>query len=130
MPPKVIICDDEDVLRRLVRASLREGGYELIDAADGEEALELARREEPDLILLDLMMPGRTGLEVLTCLQEDPLLASIPVVMLTARTQEADRLAAASAGVRRFLPKPFSPSELGAVVHELLDDTAFPVGSG
>lgn len=129
MRPKVLICDDEAVLRRLVRASLRGRDYELIDAADGEEALELARSEEPDLILLDVMMPRRTGLDVLHCLQEEPELASIPIVMLTARTQDADRAAALGAGVRRFFPKPFSPSELGALVDELLADAVAKAGS-
>ncbi|MBA2462214.1 MAG: response regulator [Actinobacteria bacterium] len=125
----MLICDDEAVLRRLVRASLRERDYELIDAADGDEALLLAREQEPDLILLDVMMPGRTGLDVLLCLQQESRLASIPVVMLTARTQDADRAAALGAGVRRFLPKPFSPSELGALVDELLVDAVAEAGS-
>lgn len=120
MPPKVLICDDEDVLRALVRACLRDRDYELLEARDGEQALAVARAHVPDLILLDLHMPRRSGIQVLEGLRGEPTLATIPVVMLTARTQEADRAAALGAGVRRFLPKPFSPSELINAIDEVL----------
>ena len=123
MSKKVLICDDEDVLRSLVHACLRRRDVEVLEARDGEEALELARTHVPDLILLDLMMPRRSGLGVLEGLQGEPALGAIPVVMLTARTQETDRAAAASAGARRFLPKPFRPAELLAAVDELLPES-------
>lgn len=116
--PKVLVCDDEDVLRALVRASLN--GYDVIEARDGGEALLVARGERPDLILLDMMMPGRSGIDVLRDLRADPTLAAIPVVMLTARTQPGDREAAAGAGADRFLGKPFSPHDLAELVSELL----------
>ncbi len=115
----VLICDDEEVLRALVRATLDAERHSVFEASDGDEALDQARRVLPDVILLDMMMPGKTGLDVLSELRREPQLAKTPVVMLTARTQAADRDAAALAGATRFLAKPFRPSELAASVDEL-----------
>jgi CheY-like chemotaxis protein len=117
---RILICDNEEILRDLVRASLADAGYELLEARDGYESLELARRERPDLIVLDMMMPGRSGIEVLSELRADAALADTPVVMLTARAQLGDQAAAAAAGVDRFVTKPFSPLALAGVVDELL----------
>lgn len=121
MRPKVLVCDNEEVLRALVRAALEHGDYEIEEARDGDESLDLARSWEPDLIVLDMMMPGRTGLEVLAELRTEPRFNETPVIMLTARAQAADREAAAEAGATQFLPKPFSPLQLAALVDELLD---------
>ena len=115
----LLICDDEDVLRELIRATL-DAHYTLVEASNGDEALRCARERRPDLILLDMMMPGRSGLHVLAELRSDAKLADVPVIMLTARTQAADRETAARAGADRFLAKPFSPRELISVVDELL----------
>ncbi len=120
----VLICDDEEVLRALVRATLDGGAHSIVEACDGEEALEQARRVQPDVILLDMMMPIKSGVDVLAELRGDPALAEIPVIMLTARTQAADREAAALLGATRFLPKPFRPSELAASVDELVSARA------
>jgi CheY-like chemotaxis protein len=120
MAPTILVCDNEAPLRALVRATLDDGRYEIVEARDGDAALELTRRLRPSLILLDMMMPGRSGLEVLTELREDPGLAATPVIMLTARAQAADREAVADAGADRFLAKPFSPLELISVVEDLL----------
>jgi CheY-like chemotaxis protein len=120
MESTILVCDNEEVLRGLVRASLDGNGYTLVEARDGDEAVEQARLVRPDLILLDMMMPGRSGLEVLGELRRDPDLRGIPVVMLTARAQVTDREAARLAGADRFLAKPFSPLELCRVVKELL----------
>jgi DNA-binding response OmpR family regulator len=117
---RVLICDDEDVLRTLVRTCLTRRGFEVLEAQDGDEAVEAIRSEQPDLVLLDLMMPGRTGLEVLEAVQADAALSAIPVLMLTARTLEADHVAALGAGARSFLPKPFTLAELDAAVDDLL----------
>jgi len=121
MLPKVLVCDNEEALRALVRGALELGDYEIVEAHDGDQSVELARACDPDLIVLDMMMPGRTGLEVLAELRAEDRFAETPVIMLTARAQAQDRLAAVEAGVNRFLPKPFSPLELASVVEELLD---------
>ena len=120
MSTTVLLCDDEEVLRQLVRATLANDDYSIVEASDGEESLELARSHRPDLIVLDMMMPGRSGLEVLRELRADPETAATPVIMLTARARESDRNEAASAGADRYLAKPFSPLELISVVEELV----------
>ena len=120
----MLVCDNEEPLRALVRGALELGDYEIVEAHDGDESLDLARSCEPDLIVLDMMMPGRTGLEVITELRTEQRFSQTPVIMLTARAQAEDRAAAEAAGVSRFLPKPFSPLELASVVEELLDGTA------
>jgi CheY-like chemotaxis protein len=122
MPATVLLCDNEEPLRALARAALDGSGYEIAEARDGDEAVERARALRPDVIVLDMMMPGRSGIEVLAELQADPATAGIPVLMLTARAQAADRQAAARAGAARFLAKPFSPRELAAVVGELVGE--------
>jgi DNA-binding response OmpR family regulator len=116
---RILVCDDEPVLRALVRASL-EGDYDLREAGDGEESLRLARELHPDLMVLDMMMPGKSGLDVLRELRSDSSFDGIRVIMLTARAQVADRLAATENGADRYLAKPFSPTELGATVADLL----------
>ena len=118
--PTVLVCDDEQVLVELIRASL-DGRYAIVEAGDGDEAVRRARDCRPDLILLDMMMPGRSGLDVLREVRRDADLAQIPVVMLTARTQATDREAAEEAGADSFLGKPFSPTELVAVVAAALE---------
>jgi CheY-like chemotaxis protein len=124
MSSTVLVCDDEEVLRDLVRATLDDGTYSIVEAEDGDESLERARSLQPDLIILDMMMPGRTGLDVLRELRADPDLKQTPVVMLTARARAADRDAAAAAGADRYLAKPFSPLELISVVEDLLETPA------
>jgi CheY-like chemotaxis protein len=124
MPTTVLLCDDEDALRQLVRATLDNGRYEILEVADGDESLDLVRRLRPDLVVLDMMMPGRSGLDVLRELRADQALARTPVIMLTARAQLADRQAAAAAGADRYLAKPFSPLELISLVEELLENGA------
>ena len=124
IPVKLLVCDDERVLRVLIRAALEPRGYSIVEAENGVESVDRARRERPDLIVLDMMMPGRSGLDVLAELRRDPHLVTTPVLMLSARTQAGDRAAAARAGADRFLAKPFSPSELASIVDELLEGGA------
>jgi two-component system alkaline phosphatase synthesis response regulator PhoP len=118
--PTVLVCDDEPVLRMLVRATLDQGNYTVVEACDGDEALELTRAERPDLILLDMMMPGRSGSDVLRELRADPATATTPVIMLTARAQASDREAMNLAGANHYLTKPFSPVGLAALVEDVL----------
>jgi CheY-like chemotaxis protein len=120
MRPAVLICDNEEILRALIRATLESEPYELLEARDGDEALRVARQAQPDVVVLDMMMPGRSGLDVLAELRADDDLASTPVLMLTARARSSDREAALAAGADVFLPKPFSPAALMAAVEELV----------
>lgn len=119
MRPKILICDDEPVLRKLVRASLARGDYDLIEAHDGDEAVKVADAERPQLIVLDMMMPRRSGREVLAHVRADRDLAATPVIVLTARAQEIDR-SAADAGATLYLAKPFSPTDLASMVARAL----------
>ena len=121
MARTVLVCDNEESMRLLVRAALDPCGCEIAEARDGDESLELARTVRPDLIVLDMMMPGRTGLEVLAELRRDAELTRTPVIVLTARAQASDREAATHAGASRFMTKPFSPRELCATVEQLLE---------
>jgi CheY-like chemotaxis protein len=121
MPSRILVCDNEAVLRALVRDALAIGDYDIVEARDGDESVEAAKTSEPDLIVLDMMMPGRTGLEVLEELRGEARFAETPVIMLTARAQAADRQAAADAGASHFLSKPFSPLQLASLVEELLN---------
>lgn len=118
-PKTILICEDEETLRELVRVSLGPG-YEYAEAVDGVESLELARRLEPDLLILDLMLPRKSGVEVLADLRGDRIIGDTPVVVITAWTHAQE--AAVAAGADRFVPKPFDPDELRAVVTELLQE--------
>jgi CheY-like chemotaxis protein len=115
----VLICDDEPSLRELIRISL-DGPYEFVEADDGEESLELARRVRPDVMILDMMMPRRTGLEVLSAVRQEEELADIRVIVLTA--QPAAREQALEGGADVVMVKPFEPEEIVAAVEELLAD--------
>jgi CheY-like chemotaxis protein len=107
-------------MRNLIRAALEERHYTIVEACDGEESLELARKVCPDLVILDLVMPGRSGLDVLAEFRSDPVLAATPVVISTATRRSLDPDSAADFGADRYLSKPFSPSELVRVIDELL----------
>jgi CheY-like chemotaxis protein len=115
----VLICDDEPSLRELIRISL-DGPYEFVEADDGEESLELARRVRPDVVILDMMMPRLTGLEVLSALRQEEELADTPVIVLTA--QPATREQALEGGADVVMVKPFEPKEIVAAVEEILAD--------
>ena len=108
----MLVVDDEEGIRVLCRVNLELGGYEVLEAADGVEALEVARSQRPDLIFLDVMMPRMDGWEVLQHLKEDSSTASIPVVLLTARTSEEDQMKGWGEGILEYLSKPFNPQLL------------------
>ena len=109
---KILTCDDEKNIVRLIQVNLERQGFDVITAYNGQECLDLVARDRPDLIVLDLMMPGMTGFEVLQRLKGNPETAIIPVIMLTARTQDQDVLRGWQAGVECYLTKPFNPAEL------------------
>ncbi len=112
MPPKVLIVDDEPHMRRVTELSLRKGGFGILIGRDGREALDIARREVPALVVMDVLMPELDGLTALRHLKEDPVTAGIPVIMLTARGHVMTRQEAETSGAALFLTKPFSPSQL------------------
>ncbi len=105
----------------LCRVNLSASGMEVLEAPSGEEGLELARRQQPDLVLLDVMMPGQDGWSVARALAEDPQTREIPVVFLTARADAADRRRGQQLGGVGYLVKPFDPVGLGELVEEVLD---------
>ena len=117
---KILIAEDSSTIRRLVAARLTADGYEVLEAADGEEALAIARREQPDLLILDKVMPKLDGFEVVRAMREDPATRAVPIVMLTERTSEEDVLGGLQLGVEEYMPKPFSPLELSARVRRTL----------
>jgi DNA-binding response OmpR family regulator len=117
---KVVVAEDSSTIRRLVAARLKADGYEVLEAADGEEALKLVREAKPDLLVLDKVMPKLDGFEVIRALREDPQTSDVPIVMLTERTNEDDVLSGLSLGVEDYMPKPFSPHELSARVRRAL----------
>jgi len=115
----VLICDDEPSLRELIRVSL-SSEYSIAEANDGEESLEIARRLRPDLVILDVMMPRRTGLEVLTELRRDEALSATPVIVLTAQPETREE--ALRQGADRVMVKPFEPEQITAAVEEVLSE--------
>jgi len=118
----VLIADDEESLRALIKTTLEAPGLRILHAANGEQAAELARREHPDLILMDWMMPGKTGIEVAEALRGDPGTAHIAIIMLTGRNQEKDRQRGLALGIGAYLAKPFSPLQLLECVRRALTE--------
>lgn len=117
---KLLIVDDEDGVRALVRMTLDGGGYQILEACEGLQALELAREHRPELVLLDVMLPDLSGMEVCRRIKDDLDLASTTVVMLTARTQTSDLGEAEEAGADGYFTKPFSPIALTRKVESIL----------
>lgn len=120
MASKILIADDDLLLRTLMEHKLVASGLDVVIAADGSEALEVAARERPDVIVLDAMMPVSDGFEVLRTLKSDPALRAIPVIMLTARRREDDIVGALRLGAADYITKPFMPEELVARIDRLL----------
>jgi DNA-binding response OmpR family regulator len=117
---RVLVVDDDADIRELVAFKLEQAGFEVTAAADGQLGLDAALRGRPDLVLLDLMLPKLSGLEVCRRLREDPATAATPVILLTAKAQEADVQRAFSAGADDYVVKPFSPRELVTKVQAVL----------
>jgi DNA-binding response OmpR family regulator len=117
---KLLIVDDEAGVRALVRMTLDSGVYEIFEASEGFEALDLAREHRPDLVLLDVMLPDVSGMDVCRKIKDDPDLASTTVVMLTARAQTNDVGDAEEAGADGYFTKPFSPIALTRKVESIL----------
>jgi two-component system, OmpR family, alkaline phosphatase synthesis response regulator PhoP len=121
---RVLVIDDEKDLIELVRYNLEKEGFLVRSAMDGESGLAIARHENPDIILIDLMLPGIDGLEVCRALRSDGRTAGIPVIMLTARSEETDRVLGLELGADDYVTKPFSPRELTARIKAVLRRTS------
>lgn len=121
MPKKILACDDEKHIVRLVQVNLERAGYEVVTASDGKEALEKVEAETPDLVVLDVMMPYMDGFEVLQNMRRNPITRDIPVIMLTAKAQDADVFKGWQSGVDCYLTKPFNPMELLSFVKRIFD---------
>jgi CheY-like chemotaxis protein len=118
--PTVVIADDEPSMRLLVHATIESDDYNVIEAGDGSQAWEMIQQHKPSLVLLDVQMPGKSGLEVLQLVKADPSLASTRVILLTAKAQESDIESGLIAGADFYLTKPFSPLDLLTRVEEAL----------
>lgn len=119
----LLIVDDEDGVRSLVRMTLESENYEILEAKEGEEALDLVRRHRPGLVLLDVMLPDSSGIEICRALKADPETSSTVVVMLTAKAQSADLEEAEAAGADGYFTKPFSPIALMQRVERIFGAT-------
>ena len=116
----ILIADDEPNIRQLVAFTLRRRGYIILEAGDGTTALEQIREQIPDLVILDVMMPGLTGIAVVQQLAAEPATAAIPVILLSAKGQGVEIEEGLASGARLYLVKPFSPRELAERVAEVL----------
>jgi len=117
---KILVADDSDNIRNVLQLNFEWKGYEVLAAADGEEALRLAERVRPDLIILDVMMPRRNGFQVCRLFKSDPRTAEIPVILLTAKNQKEDRFWGRDCGADEYITKPFNTPTLEKVVERLL----------
>ncbi len=114
---RILVVDDEPGLRHMVASYLESDGFEVVEAADGDTSLHLFRERRPDLVLLDVVMPGLDGLEVLRIIRAE---SDTPVIMLTARAEEVDRVVGLTVGADDYVTKPFSPRELSARIKAVL----------
>ena len=118
----VLVVDDDRPLRTLCRASLEDAGFRVVEAADGEQALASVHDEHPDLILLDIMMPGISGWEVTSTLLADRSTDQIPIIFMTARSELSDRVRAFGLGAQDYVTKPFDPRGLAETVARTLEE--------
>ncbi|MBI5805972.1 response regulator [candidate division TA06 bacterium] len=122
MTKKIMVIDDEPYIARVIKFKLEQEGYTVFSANDGLTGLEKIRQEKPDLVLLDVMMPGLTGYEVCQKIKSDPQLSGIPVVILTAKGQEKDREEGLSVGASDYITKPFSSNRLLELVRNMVGE--------
>jgi two-component system alkaline phosphatase synthesis response regulator PhoP len=117
---RILVVDDDKQIVRLVSSYLEEAGFAVLTAYDGETAIHTVRREHPDLIVLDVMLPGHDGMEITRWLRADPHVAGIPILMLTARVEDVDKIVGLEIGADDYLTKPFNPREVLARVRAIL----------
>jgi len=126
MAKKILAVDDERHIVRLVQINLMKEGYEVVTAGTGREALDKVRSEKPDLVVMDVMMPEMDGFEALEKMKADPTMQNIPVIMLTAKAQDADVFAGWQKGADLYLTKPFNPAELLSFVRRIFASQTDP----
>ena len=119
--PKILIVEDDPDISELIRFNLEKVGYQTVQAEDGEQALLLTKKHPPDLVLLDLLLPGVSGLEVCRQMKRDPALQHIPIIMVTAKGEEMDRVVGLELGADDYVVKPFSIREIILRIQKLLD---------
>ncbi len=124
---QILVVDDDQDIVRLVRAYLEKGGFQVLTANDGETALHIMRRDRPALVVLDLMLPDRDGWDITRLVRSDPTLADTPIIMLTARVDDTDKIIGLELGADDYVTKPFNPREVLARVRTVLRRTQ---GSG
>ena len=117
---RILVVDDDKEIVRLVRSYLENAGFSVLSANDGETALHILRREHPDLLVLDLMLPDRDGWDLTRLIRSDHLLEGIPIIMLTARVEDSDKIVGLEIGADDYITKPFNPREVVARVRALL----------
>ncbi len=122
--PKILMVDDEVQLVTMIQMRLEANGYEVITANDGEEGLEKAKNENPDLIMLDVMMPKMDGYKVCGLLKNDTRYSKIPIILFSARAQQDDKDVGSEVGADAYITKPFEPPVLLAKIEELLNKTS------
>ncbi len=120
MKEKILIVEDEKDIVKMLEYNLQKEGFKILSARDGEDALDTANKEQPDLVILDLMLPGMDGLEVCKALKSGAKTARIPIIMLTAKAQESDKVIGLELGADDYMIKPFSPRELVARIKAVL----------
>ncbi len=120
MTHKILIADDDPIIIKLLQVNLEMEGYDVVTAQDGQDAVEKAGKEHPDLVMLDIMMPRMDGWAARQALLADPALKDIPVIFLSARAQQADLRKGYEAGVAEYITKPFDPVDLLDVVQKVL----------
>ncbi len=126
MPQRILVVDDDKQITRLVSSYLEKAGFIVLAAYDGESALRMIRYERPDLVVLDVMLPGRDGWEITRTLRADESLGSTPILMLTARVEDTDKLLGLELGADDYLTKPFNPRELVARIRAILRRSGQP----
>jgi two-component system alkaline phosphatase synthesis response regulator PhoP len=126
---RILIVDDEENIRKLLSYSLCKAGYEVVEASDGAAAIDAAGKQKPDIMILDVMMPVMDGYEVIKRMKSSPETSSIPILMLTARASDADKVYGLDIGADDYLTKPFSVTELQARIRALFRRIVKPSGS-
>ncbi|HUW10472.1 MAG TPA: response regulator transcription factor [Anaerolineae bacterium] len=124
MAQRILVVDDDKEIVRLVRAYLEQAGFEVLSAYNGESALHAIRSERPDLVVLDLMLPGRDGWDITRIVRGDPTVSEIPIIILTARVEDTDRIVGLELGADDYVTKPFNPREVVARTRAVLRRTS------